>query len=129
MSTEPDRTDPTSTESPSAGAAVVAWVVPVLLNLVLGLLAVVPLWLSVLFAINFPLAELGLTERAPTENDGTLPWLVVLVPLTGGLLGLWLLAGSLMRRGPLRAARAYWWVLAAVALLPTTAVFVLVELE
>ncbi|MFH8616556.1 hypothetical protein ACH4E8_15955 [Streptomyces sp. NPDC017979] len=126
MSTETDRD---GAAPPSGGAAAaVAWVVPVLLNLVLGLLAVVPLWLWVFFAINFPLAELGLTEREPTENDGMLPWLVVLVPLTGGLLGLWFLVGTLLRRGPLRAARAYWWVLAAVALLPTTAVFVGVEL-
>ncbi|MGW5676373.1 hypothetical protein ACWEV4_15070 [Streptomyces sp. NPDC003860] len=129
MSTEHEPAEHEHAGRTGAGSTpAIAWVVPVLFNLVLGLLATVPLWLSVLFAVNFPLAELGLTEREPTENDGALPWLAVLVPLTGGLLALWFLIGFLLRRGPLRAARAYWWVLAAVALLPTTVVFVLVGL-
>ncbi|MEU9607552.1 hypothetical protein [Streptomyces sp. NPDC048057] len=131
--TDRDRTDRDGTEGggsapPTRGAAALAWVVPVLFNLVLGLLAVVPLWLSIYLAVNYPLAELGLTEREPTENDGVLPGLTLLVPLMGGLLGLWYLIGKLMRRGPLRAARAYWWVGGAMALLPTTTLFVLVGL-
>ncbi|MGP4085800.1 hypothetical protein [Streptomyces sp. KR55] len=64
----------------------------------LGCIAVIPLWLLLLFAINFPLASLGVTRREPTENDGMLPWLILLVPLLSGLLALWWSLNALIRR-------------------------------
>lgn len=46
-------------------------------NLVLGIPGVVPVWLLSYFAVNWPLAAVGWTQREPTENDGMLPWLLL----------------------------------------------------
>ncbi len=47
--------------------------VPGAANLVLGVIAVVPLWLLVQFARNYPLAALSLTGFESTDDDGMLP--------------------------------------------------------
>ncbi|MGW1881853.1 hypothetical protein [Streptomyces sp. NPDC001970] len=102
------------------------WAKPTFVNLV-GLVAIVPIWLLVLFAVNFPLAALGPSEREPTENDGMLPWLILLAPLLAGVLGLWLSLNTLMRRkADLRAGR-YWRFSSAMVLLPTVTAWALVS--
>ncbi|WP_432057003.1 hypothetical protein [Streptomyces sp. bgisy022] len=113
------------------GEAIRRWGPPVAVHLILGVVAVVPLWLSMMFAANFPLARWGLTTREPTENDGMLPWIVVLVALWAVFLALWLPLGSLARRAvPDVSRRRYWAVGAALLVTPMvflTTLFALVE--
>ncbi|WP_327066440.1 hypothetical protein [Kitasatospora sp. NBC_01302] len=95
------------------------------LNLLLGVPAVVPVWLLWYFAVNWPLSALGWTSREPTENDGVLPMLVVLVPVVGVFTVLWWLANRAVRRrtapGP---ARVYWPLSVLLLLVPTSVLIV-----
>ncbi|SDT12332.1 hypothetical protein SAMN05216371_1341 [Streptomyces sp. TLI_053] len=97
----------------------------VAVNLLLGLPAVVPVWLLWYFAVNWPLAELGWTRREPTENDGVLPWLMLAVPVLAVFAAVWWPANHLLRRrrrhryaDPGRAG-AYWTTSALLTLVPT----------
>ncbi|MFD5032318.1 hypothetical protein ACFWM0_18160 [Streptomyces sp. NPDC058405] len=92
-------------------------------NLLLGLPAVVPVWLLWYFAANWPFAALGWTQREPTENDGMLPWFLFGGPVTVGFTLLWWLANRPVRRRLAVASPWYWLASALVTLLPT---FVLV---
>ncbi|AUG76311.1 hypothetical protein CFP65_1412 [Kitasatospora sp. MMS16-BH015] len=96
-----------------------AWSATVAVNLLLGVPAVVPLWLLWYFAANWPLAELGWTQREPTENDGPLPWLVLGLPIVLGSALLWWLANRPLRRR--HPTRAHWPVAALATLTPTLA--------
>ncbi|MDT0305798.1 hypothetical protein RM780_02315 [Streptomyces sp. DSM 44917] len=98
-----------------------AWLPPVCLNAVLGVLAIVPFFALALFLRNFPLHDLGLTRREPTENDGILGWVILLVPLGGTSLGIWFLSNYLVRnttRARALPARRYWLLSTAVVCLP-----------
>ncbi|MET8701150.1 hypothetical protein ABZW10_20135 [Kitasatospora sp. NPDC004723] len=93
-------------------------------NLVLGLPAVVPVWLLWYFAVNWPLKALGWTVGEPTENDGPLPWLVLGGPVVLASAALWWLANEGVRRRTGRSGRpvggwVYWPVSAGLTLLPT----------
>ncbi|PQM21823.1 hypothetical protein Sfr7A_19515 [Streptomyces xinghaiensis] len=90
-----------------------------IVNVLLGIPAVVPAFLLWYFASNWPLAELGLTQREPTENDGVLPWVMLAVPVLT-LFGLvwWLANWPLRRRTPLTRG-TYWLLSAAATALPT----------
>ncbi|MER5354338.1 hypothetical protein ABT093_28915 [Kitasatospora sp. NPDC002551] len=93
-------------------------------NLVMGLPAVVPLFLLWYFAANWPLAALGWTEGEPTENDGPLPWLVLCGPVVVACAALWWLANDALRRRSGRSGRTgggwfYWPVSAGLTLVPT----------
>ncbi|GGS05310.1 hypothetical protein GCM10010252_50000 [Streptomyces aureoverticillatus] len=92
-------------------------------NLLLGIPAVVPVWLLWYLLANWPLAALGWTGREPTENDGVLPWLLLggLVPALYALL--WWLANRPVRRRATVGSRLYWPVSVLATLVPT---FVLV---
>ncbi|MGX2996119.1 hypothetical protein JNUCC64_17855 [Streptomyces sp. JNUCC 64] len=97
------------------------WSLPLLVNLLLGVPAVVPVFLLYYFATNWPLAELGLTSREPTENDGVAPMLLVLVPVLV-LYGLvWWLANAPLRRRTALAPRTYWILSSLATLAPTAA--------
>ncbi|MBQ0986924.1 hypothetical protein KBZ10_20895 [Streptomyces sp. F63] len=94
-------------------------------NLLLGIPAVVPAFLLWYFASNWPLAELGWTDREPTENDGVLPWVMLAVPVIS-LFGLiWGLANALLRRWTPLAPGAYWLLSAAATALPTLTLIVI----
>ncbi|MFD4970037.1 hypothetical protein [Streptomyces sp. NPDC058424] len=54
--------------------------VPVAVNLLLGIPAIVPVFLVRYVLSNGPLAELGLTSRDPNEDDGMLLWLLTSSP-------------------------------------------------
>ncbi|MFJ4869980.1 hypothetical protein [Streptomyces sp. NPDC088757] len=97
------------------------WSTPLLVNLLLGIPGVVPFWLVWYLAVNWPLAELGLTVREPTEDDGMAPWLVIAVPVIA-LYGLiWWLTNLRLRRRTALAPRTYWILSALAPLLPTAA--------
>ncbi len=94
------------------------WIASIVANLLLGCIAVIPLRLLWLFAPDFPLAALGITRRSPTENDGVLPWLIVLVPLLTVLVALWTSIDLRMRRKFGTRTRAHWMASSAVVLFP-----------
>ncbi|MEE1788639.1 hypothetical protein PUR71_37915 [Streptomyces sp. SP17BM10] len=96
------------------------------LNLLLGLPAVVPVWLLWYFASNWPLAALGWTSREPTENDGVLPLLAILIPVVGAFGVLWWLANAAVRRrtAPGGRGRVYWPVSLVLLLVPTLVLIV-----
>ncbi|MFF4759970.1 hypothetical protein [Streptomyces sp. NPDC001292] len=103
-----------------------AWAAPVIVNLVLGIVAVIPLWFLMMFLRNHPLAELGLTGRDPTDNDGVLPWMLLLVPMWAAFLGLWLPVNSLMRRKREVTRRRYWTFGSLVVLSPMATLLFLI---
>jgi hypothetical protein len=84
---------------------------------------VVPIWLLWYFAVNGPLADAGVTVREPTENDGMLLWLVIIVPAVALFVLLWWLANSPLRHRTTLAPRAYWSLSVAALFVPTTALF------
>ncbi|MET8603034.1 hypothetical protein ABZV92_05770 [Streptomyces rubiginosohelvolus] len=94
--------------------------VPVAVNLLLGIPAVVPAFLIWYVLSNGPLAELGWTQREPTENDGMWLWLVIVVPVVACFGGLWTLLNLWMRRRLLAAAPPgpYWSLALALTLTP-----------
>ncbi|MFD7596070.1 hypothetical protein ACFV6D_23890 [Kitasatospora sp. NPDC059812] len=100
-------------------AAWAAWAAPVLVNVALGLAAMVPLMFTLVFFLNYPLVWLGLGQREPTENDGPMVWVVagVVVWTVFGLLW-WLVNLGLRSLTGLRGRR-YWWVSAGLLLVPT----------
>ncbi|ABP53129.1 hypothetical protein Strop_0652 [Salinispora tropica CNB-440] len=82
--------------------------VPVGVNLLLGIPAIVPLFLAWYIIVNGPLAALGWTQRNPNEDDGMLLWLVIAAPVFC-LFGLiWGLANLRMRRRTATSASQYW---------------------
>ncbi|MCQ4200810.1 hypothetical protein ACFW5W_19645 [Streptomyces sp. NPDC058783] len=96
-----------------------AWGAPFLVNLLLGVPAVVPIWLVWYLLANGPLAEFGGPMRNPTENDGMALWLVIVVPVVA-LFGLiWWLANEPLRRRTALAPRSFWLLCVLVPFLPT----------
>ncbi|MFD5319998.1 hypothetical protein [Streptomyces sp. NPDC127098] len=98
------------------------WLGPIGVNAVLGIVAVVPLFLLWYFLVNYPLHDLGLTSREPTENDGVGVVLVMLAVVWAWFLAVWFLANVLVRKGtPARElpGRRYWTASATMPLVPT----------
>ncbi|WP_031047018.1 hypothetical protein [Streptomyces sp. NRRL F-5650] len=101
-----------------------AWGAPFLVNLLLGVPAVVPVYLVWYVLANGPLAEYGGPMRNPTENDGMLPMLVVVFPVVV-LFGLiWWLVNEPLRRRTSLAPRSFWLLCVLVPLWPTAAMVV-----
>lgn len=97
------------------------WSAPLVVNVLLGIPGVVPFWLLLYLAVNWPSAELGWTVREPTENDGMALWLVIVVPVVT-LYGLiWWLSNMPLRRSTALAPHTYWLLSLAAPLLPTAA--------
>ncbi len=92
--------------------------IPVAVNVLLGVPAVVPLFLAWYVLSNGPLADLGWTQRDPNEDDGVLLWLVIALPvwcvfgLVWGLINVW------MRRRTAASGALYWPLCAAACLVP-----------
>ena len=95
-------------------------------NLLLGIPAVVPVFLLWYFAVNWPLAAVGWTQREPTENDGMLPWLMIGGPVLTLFAAVWWLFNSPMRRRVALAPRLYWLVSALMTLVPSFTLITLV---
>jgi hypothetical protein len=92
--------------------------IPIGVNLVLGIPAIVPLFLVWYVMSNGPLATLGWTQREPTENDGMLVWLVIVVPVFCLFGLLWGLINAWMRRRTTAPTSLYWLACMAATLLP-----------
>ncbi|MEV4417207.1 hypothetical protein [Catellatospora sp. NPDC049609] len=93
------------------------------MNVLLGIPAIVPLFLAWYILVNGPLADLGWTVRDPNEDDGMFLWLVIAAPVFC-LFGLvWGLANLWMRRRTAVPAAQYWVACAAASLVPFVVVF------
>jgi hypothetical protein len=92
--------------------------IPIGVNLLLGIPAIVPIFLAWYVLSNGPLADLGWTQREPTENDGMLPMLVIVVPVICAFGSLWLLANFWMRLRTAVPAFQYWLACAAASCVP-----------
>ncbi|CAL9396380.1 hypothetical protein SUDANB6_01366 [Streptomyces sp. enrichment culture] len=92
--------------------------VPVAVNLLLGIPAIVPIFLVWYVLSNGPLADLGWTSRDPNEDDGMLLWLVILVPVVACFGGLWALVNIWLRRKMFDAPTPYpYWLVCVTATL------------
>lgn len=92
------------------------------MNLLLGIPGVIPLWMLWYLTENWPLAELGITAREPTENDGMAVALLTFGPfLIAGALVWWFANRSLSRRISL-ASHEYWLCSGLVTILPSVAI-------
>ncbi|MEV8595353.1 hypothetical protein [Streptomyces sp. NPDC052012] len=103
------------------------WGTPLAANLILGVVAIVPLWLTMMFLLSH---LWGLTPRDPTDNDGSLPWLIVLTLLWSVFLALWLPVNVYARPRTGVSSLRYWTVSAGLALTPMvflTVLFALVD--
>jgi hypothetical protein len=89
-------------------------------NLVLGVIGVVPLWMLGYLLRNTVLHDLAWSDRNPTENDGALPLVVVMGPPIVLFAGLWWAVNRWVR--PRRHAGT--WAVAVVLLVLPTAVLV-----
>ena len=100
----------------------------VVVNLVLGVPAVVPVWLAWFYLTVWPLAALGVTTGEPTENDGVLVASVVVLPIVALGVFAWFFMGLWLRRR-VDAVKAHWfWPVSILAVLVPTAVLILVSL-
>lgn len=95
------------------------WSAPLLLNVLLGIPGVVPIWLLWYLAANWPLAGLGLTVREPTETDGALGWVLITVPVVGLYGLLWWSANRPLARRTALGSRAYWLLSVLTTFVPT----------
>jgi|SRR6185436_17560894 hypothetical protein len=87
-------------------------------NLVLGVLAVVPLFLIWYALSNGPLAALGWTRGEPTENDGMLIWWFLAAVAFGGFASIWGLVNVWARRRVAVPGSRYWLACVAASLVP-----------
>ncbi|MFJ9059660.1 hypothetical protein [Streptomyces sp. NPDC102409] len=90
-------------------------------NVALGVPGIIPLWLIWYVLANGPLAEGGWTQREPTENDGMMLWLVIVVPVVAVFGILWWLANDAVSRRAALDPRLYWTAGALLTLVPTAA--------
>ncbi|MET9874363.1 hypothetical protein ABZZ36_06990 [Actinacidiphila glaucinigra] len=97
------------------------WYTALGVNLLLGIAGVVPFWMLWYIASNWPLAELGLTRREPTENDGIMPALVLFGPVVLLYAVLWWMANRPLAARTTLTARGFWLLSALATLLPTAA--------
>ncbi|MCX5412056.1 hypothetical protein [Streptomyces sp. NBC_00059] len=88
-------------------------------NLLLGVPGVVPVWLVWSFLTNGPLADAGLASREPTENDGMMLWLVIIVPVVAVFGIIWWLVNEPMGRRAALDPRVYWPAGVLLTLVPT----------
>ncbi|WP_306213718.1 hypothetical protein [Actinoplanes sp. RD1] len=93
-------------------------VAAVFVNLLLGVVAVVPLFLIWYALSNGPLADLGWTRGEPTENDGMLIWWLLAAVSSGGFLSVWGLINVWARRRVAVPGSRYWPACVAASLVP-----------
>ncbi|MGC9536220.1 hypothetical protein [Streptomyces sp. UG1] len=94
------------------------WAAALGANLLLGIPAVVPVWLLWFLASSL------VTGPEPEENDGMAVWVVIATVVVGLYALLWSTVNrSLARRSSL-APRTYWLVSVLATLLPTTALII-----
>ncbi|MDX3099103.1 hypothetical protein PV703_15460 [Streptomyces sp. ME01-24h] len=100
------------------------WYTALGVNLLLGIPGVVPLWMLWYLAANWPLADLGLTGREPTENDGIMPGLLLFGPVVLLYAVLWWAANRPLAARTALTARGYWLLSVLATFLPTAALVV-----
>lgn len=101
------------------------WYTALGVNLLLGIPGVLPIWMLWYLMANWPLAELGVTMREPTENDGMTVALVVFGPVIVVYAVLWWIANRPLARRATLATHHYWLLSGLGMLLPTAALICL----
>lgn len=92
-------------------------VIVVVTNVLLGVPAIVPLWLATVYLRNWPLASMGITERSSDDFEG---FFLVGVPVVGFAVLAWLFIGfALRRRFNTPGGKWFWPVSLAAVLAPT----------
>ncbi|MBE1491500.1 hypothetical protein [Plantactinospora soyae] len=99
--------------------------VPIGVNVLLGIPAIIPLFLAWYLMVNGPLAALGWTQRDPNESDGMLLWLVIAAPVFCLFGAIWGLVNLGMRRRTAVPAPQYWLTSVAASFVPYIAGFFL----
>ncbi|MEW1913108.1 hypothetical protein AB0442_32565 [Kitasatospora sp. NPDC085895] len=95
------------------------WTAVALANLLTGCLGVPALLVLLLFVRSYPLVWIGLGSRDPNDNDGILPWILLLGPLWAGTVALWFLVNLGVARLTGLRGRRFWWTGAGLAAVPT----------
>lgn len=113
--------EPVTTSPPRAVLVVV------LVNAVLGIPGIIPVWLAWFYVSSWPLAELGVTTRAATEDDGVIATVVIL-PVVVAAAVVWVLVGHLLRPKVDRFRSFWFWPLSGISTLAPTLVLVLASL-
>ncbi|WP_242624980.1 hypothetical protein [Krasilnikovia cinnamomea] len=90
------------------------------MNVLLGIPAIVPLFLAWYILANWPLADLGWTQPEPTENDGMAGWLILATPVFCMFGSIWGFINVWMRRRTAVRASRYWLACVAALLVPFT---------
>lgn len=94
----------------------------VVINIVLGVPGIVPLFLTVIYLQHWPLASMGITERGSDEMDGVL---LLIIPIIGFAVLAWFLTGVALRRRFYPAGCMWFWPVSFAAALTPTAVIIL----
>jgi hypothetical protein len=94
--------------------------VPVGLNLLLGILALVPMNLIWYILANGPLADLGWTRQSWSfnPNDGLLPLIIIATPVVLIFALIWIGANAFLRRRTAVLATHYWLACSIATLVP-----------
>jgi hypothetical protein len=87
-------------------------------NLLLGVLAIVPLFLIWYALSNGPLASLGWTQPEPTENDGMLIWWLLAAVAFCVFASIWGWVNFWIRRKVAVPASQYWAACVVASLVP-----------
>ncbi|MFE9773029.1 hypothetical protein ACFYOV_15360 [Streptomyces sp. NPDC005931] len=98
------------------------WGVPLAGNLVLGVVAVLPLWLLMMFLANDPLTELGLASGEPADRGAGLSPAVALAVAWALFLAVWLPFNLRSRPRTGASAARYWTLSAGLAVTPMAVV-------
>jgi|SRR5882757_5359347 len=112
----------------TSGTSRALWAAPIVVNVLFGVLGAFPITLVWVFLAEYPLAAMGWTHRDASDNDGVLPWLVLLVVVVGLYLGLWLGANLAVRRLTRLKVPGYWTLSAVVSLIPVAVLAIFPDL-
>ncbi|WP_030269702.1 hypothetical protein [Streptomyces sp. NRRL B-24484] len=97
----------------------VRWTAVVLADLLTGCLGVPALVMVLLFVRSYPLVWIGLGSRDPNDNDGILPWILVVGPLCAVTVAVWFLVNLGVARLTGLRGRRFWWTGAGFSAVPT----------
>lgn len=97
-------------------------------NVILGVPAVVPVWLAWFYLTQWPLAAIGLTTQDASQDDGVVIASVVVLPVVALGVVAWFFVGLWLRPRVDPMKVPWFWPVSALAVLVPTAVLILVSL-
>ena len=97
-------------------------------NVILGVPAVVPVWLAWFYLTQWPLAAIGPTTQDASQDDGVVIASVVVLPVVALGVVAWFFVGLWLRPRVDPMNGPWFWPVSALAVLAPTAVLILVSL-